>query len=213
MNPRLLALAGLGVALAVTGRAQTLETRVLTDLNLPGEWKTHQWNKAQGRIAVREEFPEEVKTEAGQKRESLGVKVTWPGGEGFRFFSIEPSAKPEPIPFKVVEASFWLKGSGTQHFIEFHFTDATGKDVKVGPHVRTDSTDWKKVSVKIPSSFQQPLAIKTITFHDFGIREPAEATMYVTRYEVTVDTSQKVGGPGGAAAGGGGKPSKSNDNW
>lgn len=198
-----------GLALAGRADAQSLETRVISDLNLPGEWKAHQWNKAQGRIMVREEFPEELKTEAGQKRESLGIKITWPGGEGFRFFSIEP-AKPESIPFKVVEASFWLKGSGTAHHIEFHFTDAAGKDVKVGPGTRTDFNGWKKVSVKIPSAFQQPLAVKTITFHDYSCKEPAEVTMYATRYEVTVDTSEKLGAGGGA---GGGKPANTKDNW
>ncbi len=207
MKNLLLLTLGLGLALAAHAAAPALETRVLSDMNLPGEWQAHQWNKAQGRVMVRAEFPEELKTEAGQKRESLGMKISWPGGEGFRFFSIEP-AKADPIPFKVVEASFWLKGSATAHSIEFHFNDAGGNDVKVGPGAKTDFPGWKKISVKIPAAWQQPLTVRTITFHDWSNKEAAEVTMYATRYEVVVDPSEKLGGAAGSA-----KPVKTNDTW
>lgn len=182
------------VAMCVlAGSAAAQETRLLADPGAPGEWKTSPWNKAPGEAAASPEFPPSLVTPPGAKRGSLALAIDWPGGKEFHFCAVEPVAPQPPIPCKVLWASLWVKGTGTDHFIELHFADATGKDVKVGLG-SMNFTDWRKLRVKIPDTFAQPLAVKSLTFHDWGLPQPDKVTLYATRLEVVVDPVQKLAG-------------------
>lgn len=206
-------LAAILFATIVGGRAVLAEpapeTRTLSDLNLPGEWIADQWNKAQGRVGVRPEFPAGLAIPGGATEgSSLGIKINFVGGSpnAFEFFSIHPGATQELIPFKVLNASIWIKGSGRGQYMELHFTDATGQDVKVGVG-QMDFADWRKVSAPIPASWAQPLTFKSLTFHNWHMPEPADITIYATRLEVTVDTAQPLN------AGASSAPAKTDDAW
>lgn len=180
-----------GVALVgLSTPALAEETRPLGNLNAAGDWKLEQWNKAQGRFAVRPEFPAEVKTADDKQRASLGVKISWPGGEDFRFFSILPSGASDPIPFKATEVRVWVKGSGTEHALEIHFADADDKDVKVGMGTMAIE-DWHQVKSPIPASWKQPLSLKSVTWHNWSARQAIDTTAYLAGLEVVVDPAQK----------------------
>lgn len=186
-------------------------TRTITDLNVPGEWVEYQYNSAKGRLAVRPEFPEELKGQ-GSEETSLGVKTLWPGGEGMKFASIVP-ANPEQtaVPFKLLKVSLWIKGAGTGHLGEIHFTAngqekaADGSPYKVALREPIRWTNWRKMECEIPSDWPQPLAIKSITMHSWGRPEPGETTTYFTRLEATYDSEQKAGGQSAQPT--------SEDNW
>jgi len=162
----------------------------ISDFNGPGEWTAYQWNKAQGKIESAPEFPQELKGK-GDKENSLGVKISWPGGEGMRFFSIV-QAKPEALSFKPAKAGLWVKGSGSNRYVELHFLangqekDANGKPYKIGLG-QMNYTDWRKVEAAIPPDWPQPLTIKTLTFHDWNLPQAVEDTIYVTRLELKAE--------------------------
>ncbi len=187
----------------------------VTDFNVPGEWKPYQWNKATGKISVRPEFPDELKGK-GDEETSLGLKISWPGGEGMRFFTIVPE-KQVTIPFKVSKGSIWIKGTSNGRYLELHFLangqekDDKGKLYKLGGPGAFNFDNWRKHEFTIPADWPQPLTIKSVTFHDWGCPQPAEDTFYITRYEFTCDDAQKLGDSTGAAAGG--QKAKTNDAW
>jgi hypothetical protein len=177
--------------------------RLYSDLNLPGEWTAYAWNKAAGTLKVVEDFPDEVKTTAGEMRRSLQLLLRF-GGD-FQFFSINPAAA-EPIPYHVNGMQLWLKGSETPHSIELHFTDAQGKDVKVSPRPGgLDFYGWQQITALIPTAWPQPLTLKGITLHNYSFRERAEVCLRATRLEVIIDPKRKLGA--------GDDRHKTNDNW
>lgn len=156
------------------------------DFNIAGDWTAYQWNKAQGKIETSADMPAELKGK--DKTGSLCIKISWPGGEGMRFFSVVQS-KPSTLAAKISKASIWVKGSGNSRYIELHFLangqekDANGKPYKVGLG-QLNFNDWKKLEVSIPADWPQPLTIKSLTFHDWNLPQPAEDTIYVTRLEL-----------------------------
>jgi hypothetical protein len=170
------------------------ETTSLPDLTSPGQWRLHQWNKAEGRLAVRPEFPPKVREGSAAQRQSLGIKIDWPGGEDFRFFSIEPVAALQPVPFHATELRAWINGSGTNHSIEAHFTDADGQNVKVGLG-DTGSRSWRQESTKLPATWKQPLIFKSLTFHNWSERKAIPVTVYVTRLEVVGENGKTTALP------------------
>lgn len=198
MKSRLMSAAVAG--LLFCGMAQAQETvKKLTDMNLPGEWVPYQYNKAAGKLAVRPEFPEILKGK-GDTESALGVKIDWPGGEAMSFFSVVPANKQAlTIPFKVLKASLWVKGSGFGDFVEMHFVgpggvdkDPKGKAMKVGLG-KMSFADWQKCEIVIPADWPQPLTVKSVTCHNWGLQQPGASTVYFTRLEVTIDSSQSLG--------------------
>lgn len=177
--------------LAAAGAARAGQARVLTDFVGEGEWKVSQWSKAKGRVAVRSESPPQL---AGRKSpKALGVKISFPGGGGFHFFSLLPSKPPVPVSHRVQSVSVWLKGAGTKHYFLATFVDAKGADRKVELGTLEGET-WRKRTFKVPSTWPQPLTLKSLSFHDWGINEPADVTVYLARMEAEVDPNKKAGG-------------------
>jgi len=176
---------------------ETPETRLLSDLSVEGDWKLHPWNKAKGEIAISGEFPPSLATDAQAPRKSLAATIDWPGGKDFAFFNLDPSAQ-GPIPYKVLSISLWVKGTGTGHFIEVHFKAADGQDVKVGLGAM-DFTDWRKLRKAVPGNAKQPLLLKGIVTHSWGLPQPDKVRLYLARLEAVVDSSQRLvantGGP------------------
>lgn len=168
------------------------ETIVLSDFNLPGEWNKARWNKAEGRVALRPEVPPALAEAEDAPDQSLGVKVNWPGGEGFRFFNVVPATS-EPIPYQTKELLFWYSGSGTGHYLVVVIEDANGKSHKLSVG-RMDSTDWKQARLRIPAKVAQPFKILNINQHDYGMPQPAESTAYFSRLSAVVDTEKPLGG-------------------
>jgi len=182
-------------------QGQQEQVRKLSDLNTPGEWAVFQWNRAPARIQVRPEFPDQLKGQ-GDREESLGMKVQWPGGEGFYFASIVPSNKAQfTVPFRLKKVSLWVKGDGSGHHGEIHFEhegsnkDARGQDMKVSFGGPINWNDWRQVQAVIPQDWPQPLTIRSITLHSWGVPATVETTHYFTRLEVTVDPNERVDGP------------------
>jgi hypothetical protein len=159
------------------------KAEALPDLTSPGQWRLYQWNKAEGRLSIRPEFPAKVKEGSATQRQSLGIKIDWPGGEDFRFFTVEPVAALQPIPFQATELRVWINGSGTNHYLEAHFTDADGQGVKAGLG-DTGARGWRQVITKIPTTWKQPLTFKGLTFHNWSERKAIPITVYMTRFEV-----------------------------
>ncbi len=191
--------------LALTAQAKE-ETMLITDFSIPGEWTQSRWNKADGRIALRPNVPPALKDTEDAPEQSLGVKIEWPGGEGFRFFNVEP-ANSEPIPFEVKELRLWYSGTGTGHLLVVVVDDAQGKSHKL-PIGKMESTQWEQARLRVPAKVAQPITIKAINQHDWGIPTPAETTAYFSRLEAVVDTEKPLGA--GSASGGAGKR---NDDW
>jgi nitrogen fixation protein len=185
-RPKNIPVAALFCALAGAGstRCYAQEMTVLPDMATPEQWRIYQWNKAKGRLAIRPEFPTKVKEGSAAQRQSLGIKIDWPGGGDFQFFTVEPSTPLKPIPFTATEMRAWVNGSGTNHSIEAHFTDADGKDVKTGLG-STGAENWRQVITKIPTDWKQPLTFKNLTFHNWSERKAVPITIYVARLEMT----------------------------
>ena len=171
------------------------ETRLLSDFSVEGDWRVHPWNKARGEIALSDEFPPSLVTEATAPRKSIAATVQWPGGKDFAFFNLDAPAT-GPIPFRVLSVSLWVKGSGTGHFIELHFKSADNQDVKVSLGAM-DFTDWRKLRKDVPANAKQPLVLSGIVTHNWGLPQPDKVRFHVTRLEAVVDPSQRLIAEGG----------------
>lgn len=180
---------------ALVSMAWAQETRLLSDFSVEGDWKVHPWNKAKGTAALSDEFPPSLVTEAGAPRKSLVATIQWPSGKDFAFFNLDPPAM-GPIPFKVLSVSLWVKGTGTGHFIELHFRSADDKEVKVGLGAM-DFTDWRKLRKEVPAGVKQPLVLKGIVTHNWGLPGGDHVRLFVTRLEAVVDPSQRLIAEGG----------------
>ncbi|WOO40327.1 flagellar filament outer layer protein FlaA [Rubellicoccus peritrichatus] len=181
----ILLMSALGTALT----SADTQTVVISDMNLEGEFKELSYSTAKGRMAVRGEQPPSLAGKGDSPEKSLGVKVDWPGGEGFRFYQVVPSSAQQPIPYPVKKAKVWLNGGDSKHFVEMLFLDANGDKKKLG-FKRIDFAGWKQLSRDIPASWKQPLTFAGFNFHDHNTREPGEMTVYISRVEVDVDTDQ-----------------------
>jgi len=183
-------------ALVLLGAAAPAqETRLLSDFSVEGDWKAHPWNKAKGEIALSDEFPPSLITEANAPRKSIAATTQWPGGKEFAFFNLDAPAI-GPIPYKVLSISLWVKGTGTGHSIEVHFKSADDKDVKVGLGAM-DFTDWRKLRKAVPADAKQPLVLTGIVTHNWGLPQPDHVRLWVTRLEAVVDPSQRLIAEGG----------------
>ena len=80
---------------AASAGAGDRSVRVLSDFDRPGRWRISQWSKAKGRIAIRPETAPKL-ANVKERKKSLGVKIAFPGGEGFRHFTLIPAAPIEP---------------------------------------------------------------------------------------------------------------------
>jgi len=179
----------LAAALAAACPAAAGEARVLTDFTGEGEWTVSQWSKAKGRLAVRPESPPPLGEKGPGK--ALGVKISFPGGGGFHFLNLLPAKPFAPVSHKVLSISLWVMGAGTKHYLHATFEDADGKEQKVGLG-QLEGEAWQKRTFQVPSSWAQPLTLKSISFHDWGINDPADLTTYLARMEVEVDPKVKV---------------------
>ncbi len=171
------------------GLASAGETRLLSDFAPEGSWKVSRWSKAKARIAVRPESPPQLAGKAPAR--ALGVKVRFPGGGGFHFVNLLPNDANEPIDRRVLGGHVWLKGAGTRHYVLALFRDAKGDEHKIDLG-RLDSRRWQKRTFAIPRNWPQPLTLKGITFHDWGVADPADVTAYLARLTVEVDPKAKV---------------------
>lgn len=183
------------------------QTVVISDMNLEGEFNKLSYSTAKGRMAVRSEQPPSLADQDDAPDKSLGVKVEWPGGEGFRFFQIVPSSVQQPIPYPVKGAKVWLNGQDSKHFFEMLFLDANGEKKKLS-FKRIDFEGWKQLSRQIPSDWKQPLTFAGFNFHDHQTREPGEMTVYISRVEIDVDAERQF-----AANSTGSGSRKTDDKW
>ncbi|WP_309383194.1 hypothetical protein [Cerasicoccus frondis] len=174
------------LAISAHSQAET-QTLVITDFTQPKEWDVSKWNTAEGRIALRPNVPPALKAATPPVTESLGMKINWPGGEGFRVFSLQPRNEIQ-LPSGVTEIRLWLDGSGTKHFCELILKDANGKRQKIGIAMLTDD-GWKQFKKNVAPNLQQPLTLTAISFHDWGNPTPGEITTYLSQLEVVVDSS------------------------
>ncbi len=194
----------LAVSLNALG-ADANNTRTITDFSIPGEWKPSKWSTAEGRIAVRPEVPPALKKEDPSLEESLGIKIDWPGGEGMRLFALTPASDIK-IPFVLKELSLWVNGSGTEHFCEIIVDDASGQRQKIGLG-KVNFQGWKNITKKMPPNIMQPVTITGITFHDWNNPQPGETTLYLSRFDVTIDPEAKMTAAKNSAA------TDTNDSW
>jgi hypothetical protein len=94
------------------------------------------------------------------------------------------------IPFRASKVSLWIKGSGTGHHVELHFL-ANEQPYKLGLGEMTYDT-WRKCEMPIPADWPQPLTIKGIAIHSWGLPQAVISTCYFTRLEVTGDPAQPL---------------------
>jgi len=194
---RVVAVAALGASLWAAAPAAAGEKRPLTDFVGKGEWEVFQWNKAKGQIEVCAEPPPAAVGKDAPKQ-SLRVKIAFPGGEGFRFFNLVPSRPFEPVPHPVLKVTLWLKGAGTPHYVQINFRDGEGKQRKAGMG-RLSGTEWGEQAFKVPKDWPQPLTLESVSFHDWSIPQPADVTFYLSRLEVEVDPAKRVDTASGEA--------------
>ena len=156
------------------------------DLGREGAWQAYQWNKAPGEIAVDADFPPDVKPAAGQTGKSLKVTVQFAAGKTFQFFQVV-LPRPWTGDKDVLEASCWIKASATPHYVEFYFTDAAGKNVKVSPRPgRLNFDGWRHARAKIPLNWDQPLKFRGLGFHNWKVEAPAAAIIRLAKFELHV---------------------------
>ena len=160
----------------------------LPDPTNASQWRLYQYNKAKGRLAARPEFPGKVKDGNAAERQSLGIKIDWQGGGDFQFFTIEPTVPLVPLPFTATELRAWVHGSGSNHSIEIHLTDADGKEVKASLG-STGAPRWHQLTARIPADWKQPLTFRNLTFHNWEDRDSVTITVYVARLEAIGEKS------------------------
>lgn len=163
------------------------------DLASSGCWDPYQWNKAEGTLSVSSEFPPQLKKpQSGMKPKvkdgSLELNISWPGGEGMRFFSIVPT-KTTALPKKPVKASIWVKGSDSKRYVEIHFTANGGEIDENGNPFKIilgqmDFKGWKKMEGEIPPEWPLPLQLKSISLHDWNLPDQIQETILFTRLEI-----------------------------
>ena len=182
-------LAGLAVmvaSLACGGSLAGGETVTPADFGRAGHWQVYKWNKAKGRLAIAADFPAGTKPAAGQTGKSLKVTVQFSAGKTFEFFQVA-LPKPRAIEKDITAATCWIKGSATPHFIEFYFTDAHGKNVKVSPRPgRLSFSGWKLVRAEIPAEWDGPLTFRGMGFHNWHVKDAAAATVHLAKFELHV---------------------------
>ena len=176
---------------AASAGADDGSVRVLSDFDRPGRWRISQWSKAKGRIAIRPETAPKL-ADVKERKKSLGVKIAFPGGEGFRHFTLIPAAPIEPIDRRVLGFSLHLKGAKTGHYVQLNLADADGAERKVDLG-RLKFDTWQKLTCRVPGSWPQPLTVKSLTFHDWNVHDPADLTIYLARLAAEVDAADAVG--------------------
>jgi hypothetical protein len=187
MNKRWTTMAICGAVLLRGFVAHAQEPSVsLPDITAQKQWRLYQYNKAKGRLAVRPEFPVKIKEGSTAQRQSLGIKIEWQSGGEFQFFAVEPITPLKPIPFTAKELRAWVHGSGTDHSIEAHFTDADGKELKTELG-STRVPGWRLLTRNIPSEWKQPVTFQNLTLHNWSARDPITTTIYVARLEAVGD--------------------------
>ncbi len=140
----------------------------LDDLSAPGGWQAYAWNSAPLSVQVVADAPADLPTELAGVAVAE-ASVNWPMDDEFRFSSLESVHGRGPIPFRLSEAGLWVWSAGDGHHLELHFGDADGEDVKVGLGSLTWE-GWKYVTVPIPAEFKQPLTVRTLTWHSWGLK-------------------------------------------
>lgn len=162
----------------------------LSDLNKAGEWVSEQWDPVPSKLEVRPEFPAELRGQGGEET-SLGVKVNWPGGENFVYCNLVPAAAGSlKVPFRASALSLWVRGSGTGHYLDLHVI-ANGQPMKLELGQMTYDT-WRKLEVAIPTDWAQPLTVKGIAIHSWGLPQAVISTCYFPRLEAKGDASQPL---------------------
>lgn len=175
--------------LLLPGRAPAAEA-VLLDLSLPTCWEIEQWSKAPGTLSTGQEKPADVPLPDALLT-PLAVSIDWPGGGDFRFFSVLPKGQATRIPYRLASIRLWVKSSGDGHAMELGFRDADGKDQKVGLGTLTEA-GWHEVRADIPQEWKQPLEVRSITWHNWGMQTGGPATTLLCGLLGTVDTAQKL---------------------
>ena len=179
-------LAAVVASLACGGSGRGAETVIPADLGRQGHWQAYEWNKAKGRIAVDAAFPADATPGAGQTGKSLKVTVQFSAGKTFEFFQVA-LPKPRALEKDIAAATCWIKGSATPHYVEFYFTDAHGKNVKVSPRPgRLSFSGWKLVRAKIPAEWNGPLTFRGMGFHNWHVTDAAVATVHLAKFELHV---------------------------
>jgi len=172
--------------LAAIGAGWAQERTVLVDdLSLPALWRTDVWSKAPGRIEPLRETP----PEAAECLGAIAARIAWPMDDEFRFFGLQSVSGRGPIPFGLKSVSLWVRGEGDGHYLELHFADAKGEDRKAGlPPI--EHTGWFHHTVSIPEEWPQPLEFKSLTWHNWGMKNAGgEAVTGLAQLEGVVDTS------------------------
>lgn len=180
--------------------------RTVSDMNLPGEWRIPPKNTGGGSLSMTDAFPAEIKTDAQVIRQSLQVGIKFPGANAanaFNVFQVEP-VRNLPVPYQLIEVRLWLKGTGTRHSFDLLFSDADGKNVNLKPSPeRLDFEGWRQVTAKVPADSLQPLTFRGIGFYSWGIKEPADLAIGMSRLEFVIDPKHPVKQ----------EESKTNDAW
>ncbi len=172
----------------VAGPSVADQTTLLDDLGLSGRWQADQWNKAPGAAEVVPAGPPQA-ADSG----ALRVTVDWPRDDEFRFFSVAPSPSRGLIPYRLQRVALWVRGEGDQHPIEVHFTDAAGKDVKVG-WPAPPAGEWRHLEQPIPPEWSQPLSLSSLTWHNWGLKAAAggRAVYLVAALEGVIDEAARL---------------------
>lgn len=185
MNRGLVA-AGLLALLAVCARADEV---VLADMSLADQWQIEVWSKAPASISAEGEPPAGVPL-GDELLRPLAVTIDWPGGSDFRFVSLLPQAA-EPVPFAMTSVRVWISGDSDGHAMELHLRDAEGQDRKLGLPV-LDYEGWREVRLEIPTEWQQPLTLASITWHNWGMSTGGTAVTRIAGLLATVDPTRKL---------------------
>jgi hypothetical protein len=185
LSKNILLSALLGVILSCAGAEET----VVSDATTIDDWKPFQWNKTPLTLENSEDYPPEAKVSEGGKKGSIAAKMSWTGGE-FKFSSLKMKA-PVALPAETGAMSIWVKGTGTAHSVELHFTDAEGREkddndrylkIIVGD---LRSQDWQHFSKTIPSDWKQPLIFQGVTFTNWDCQDfTGDVTAHITRLTV-----------------------------
>jgi len=157
---------------------------VLREISLAG-WRAGAWNKATGALETSSEIPSAAD---GMDDESHRITANY-SGKGFEFFSIEPIEG--AIPGKCQRVSLWARTPDSGYTWGIKFKDAQGRAKVAGKKLertfKLTPGDWQQLDLLIPSEWEQPLTITSITGHNWN-HKADEASTSLDIYGLTVET-------------------------
>ncbi len=150
--------AGLGSGLAHGAEPTPLSAFAAQD------WVAEKWNKATGTATS-------VAEGATGSASALKVDVAF-SGKGFEWFTIDPTA-----------VILWVRGGKPGYPIVVKFKDAKGK-TKIGDQdiewsiLDAAGDAWQQRRFDLPASWEKPLTITAVAFHNWEHQNEAAAITY-----------------------------------